>query len=447
MRALGYTVVDTVVDRLLNRDSESAMVSGTPNSLHEQLGGPIPEQPGDIRDLLQTLIQVALFHQQHGDHPRYFARVPSPSSFAAVLGEWLATGFNSNVASWAGGSGPATLELVVVDWLRQLMGFPEESEGILVSGGSLANLTAISAARRTVGHGVVYLSDQTHSSVSLGLRTMGFEPENIRVLESDDAFRLPVAALATATQQDRIAGRTPRLVIASAGTTNTGAVDPLHEIADICAAENMWFHVDGAYGAPAAIAPAGRALLAGMERADSLVLDPHKWLFQPIDVGCVLVRHPGALPQTFSVSPEYLRDVVGDRGEVDFRDRSLELTRRSRAAKLWLSFQSYGVERFRHAIEKSLRMAEYAEQALRSRPDLWDVITSAQLGVVTFALRGADEAEHNRRIQHLCRSGFAAISSTVLKGRMALRMCIINPLTTEQDIDETLRRLADPVAP
>ena len=442
MKTLGYRVVDLVVERLLSRQDEAAIVTGSPVALRAELGGPIPEDPGDPEAALQKLAKVGLFHQQHSDHPRYFARVPGPSSFGAVLGEWLATGFNTIAASWGGGSGPATLELVVVDWLRQLMGMPKDTEGVLLSGGSMANLTAMVAARATCGDGVVYLSDQTHSSITQGLLAMGLPSDNLRVLASDENFRIPIRKLSAAIEEDQQVGRSSMMVVASAGTTNTGAIDPLHEIADLCEAHSIWFHIDGAYGAPAALTQEGKRILSGLERADSLVLDPHKWLFQPYDVGCTLVRRPGALQKAFSMTPEYLHDVKGNDTEVDFRDRSLELTRRSRAAKLWMSFHTYGRNRMRQAIEKSIALAEYAEKMIRDEPDVWELVTPAQLGIVTFALRGADDREHSLRVQRLSDTGYSTVSSTTLKGRRVLRLCLINPLTTEADIEGTLERLA-----
>lgn len=438
MRRLGHQVVDLIVDRLASRNSEPVIETGTFSDLAERLGGEIPLQPGDPDAALETLASVALAHQQHSDHPRYFARVPGPSSFAAVLGEWLASGFNSIAASWVGGSGPATLELIVTDWLGQLMGMPKGTEGVLVSGGSMANLTAMATARNCLGPGVVYLSDQTHSSIKRALHAMGLEPESVRVLPTDSQFRMSMQTLHDAILEDQRHGRTPIMVVASAGTTNTGAVDPLAEIAETCARHGMWFHVDGAYGAPATISPPGQSALSGIEKADSLVLDPHKWLFQPYDVGCVLVRRPGALANTFSMTPEYLRDVQGEDDEVDFRDRGLELTRRSRAAKLWMTIQTYGLDRIRDAISTSMSLADYAEKAIRSR-DSFELVTPSQLGIVTFALRGCDD--HAERAKQLSEDGFATLSSTTLKGRCVLRLCIINPLTTRADIDGTLDRL------
>ncbi|MEI6450242.1 MAG: aminotransferase class I/II-fold pyridoxal phosphate-dependent enzyme, partial [Actinomycetes bacterium] len=345
MRRLGYWVVDRVIAHFEGVADEPAIQTGTPSQLRAALGGPPPGKGSDPLRALETLTDVALANMQHGDHPRNFARVPGPSSFAGVLGEWLGTGFNAIAASWAGGSGPATVELVTLDWLRSLLGLPEGTEGIMTSGGSLANLTALAAARAHEGAGVCYLSDETHASIVRGLPALGFAADEVRILAADGDMRLPLAALAAAIAGDRAAGRRPAIVVANAGTTNTGAVDPLPGIADLCRAEGLWLHVDGAYGASAALCAVGRRALRGIERADSLVLDPHKWLFQPYDLGCLLVSRPGALKRAFHMSPDYLADVTAVDEEVDFRDRSLELTRRGRALKLWLSFRIYGVER------------------------------------------------------------------------------------------------------
>ncbi|MGH9100547.1 MAG: pyridoxal phosphate-dependent decarboxylase family protein, partial [Acidimicrobiales bacterium] len=265
MRRLGYWVVEAVIDHMEHVHERPVISTGTPAELASALGGPPPEDPGDPRAAMSTLVDVALSNLQHGDHPRYFARVPGPSSFAAVLGEWLATGFNAIAASWAGGSGPTAVELVVVDWLRSLLGMPDGTEGVLTSGGSLANLTGLVAARHATGPGVVYLSDQTHASVRRGLVAMGLAPEDLRVVETDERFRMPVETVADEIRKDRRDRRRPTIVIATAGSTNTGAVDPLPELADLCRSEDLWLHVDGAYGAPAAFCQKGKALLEGIE--------------------------------------------------------------------------------------------------------------------------------------------------------------------------------------
>ncbi len=444
MRRLGHKVVDMVIDRAMRRNEEPAILTGDPADLLGKLGGPLPETPMDPDASLELMAEVALSNQQHGDHPRYFARVPGPASFAAILGEWMGTGFNTISSSWGGGSGPATIEMVAVDWLSQMLGLPETTEGVLLSGGSLANLTAFATARSELGHGVAYVTDQTHSSLPRDLREMGYHAGNIHMMPSDETHRMSAAALRAAISVDWAEGRRPLIAVATAGTTNTGAADPLNEIADICEAENMWMHVDGAYGAPAAITAQGRDYLSGIERADSIVLDPHKWFFQPYDVGACLVTRPGALERCFAMSPEYLKDVQATTGAVNFGNRSLELTRRSRALKLWMSIRTYGAERFREAVQRGIFLAEFAEDYLRQSPKMWKVVTPAQIGVVCFALKDWKPGEHAARSKAVSDSGFACVSSTMLKDQSVLRLCTINPLTTEDDIVRTIDMLARP---
>jgi aromatic-L-amino-acid/L-tryptophan decarboxylase len=440
MRELGYWVVDRVVDHFEHNAEGPAISERSPAELRASLGGPVPKEPEDPLAAMQTLVDVALASMQHGDHPRYFARVPGPSSYAGVLGEWLGTGFNAIASSWAGASGTATVELVAIDWLRELLGLPAGTQGLLMSGGSLSNMTALAAARHAIGPGVAYISDQTHASIRRGLDALGFPTDHVRVLPSDDGLRLTAAAVREAVASDRRDGRDPRFIVATAGTTNTGAIDELEGLAELAAAEAMWFHVDGAYGAPAALCEPGRRALNGLERADSLVLDPHKWLFLPYDVGCLFVRRPGTLEHAFGMRPEYLADVRAQEAEVHFGDRSLELTRRSRALKLWLMFKVYGSRRVAAGVQRGIELAELTQRLLERDPG-WEVVTPAQLGIVTFTRRGWSAEDHAERVAAVSDSGYAAVTSTDLRGRPALRLCTINPRTTEYDIAETLRRL------
>lgn len=440
MRRLGYAAVDAVIQHLGQKHSDVAIATEDPATLIAALGGEPPEHAQAADVSLELLLNTALRHQQHGDHPRYFARVPGPSSFAAIIGEWLGVGFNTIAASWPGGSGPSAVELIVIDWLRSLMGLPQDTEGVLVSGGSHASLTAIAAVRARYGAGCVYLSDQTHASLLRALRTLGFSDQHIRILETDAHYKMGASSVRDAIAKDQALGQKPLMVIATAGTTNTGAIDPLHELADICEAQKLWLHVDGAYGAPAALTASGAASLDGIARADSLTLDPHKWLFQPYDAGCLLIK-PGFLEPCFAMNPEYLNDVKAGDSATDFRNRGFELTRRSRALKLWFSFRTYGISKFREAIDYSIALTEYAEAYLRQSPKRWEVVTPAQIGIICFALRNASAAEHERRARALSNSGFACVTTTKLKGRTVLRLCIINPLTTQADITETIDRL------
>ena len=439
MRRLGYWIVDRVIDHTVSIGDERAITETDPASLFALLGGSAPIAPSALDDDLELLAEVALKNQQHGDHPRYFARVPGPSSYPAVLGEWLATGMQSVASSWGGGSGPTAVEIIACEWLRDAIGLAPSCEGVLLSGGSMANITGALTARHLRGEGVIYLTDQTHASIRRGLLAMGQPADAIRVLESDARFRLCPEALQASITADLTRGLRPLMVVATVGTTNTGAVDDLPAIADICTEHGIWLHVDGAYGGPAALCDRGRAVMPGLDRADSFVVDPHKWLFQPYDIACLFVREPGALEQTFAMYPEYLADVTGS--AVDMHNRSLELTRRGRGIKLWLTLRAYGLQTLGRAIDRGIGLAEYAQQVIEVDHRL-QIVTPAQLGIITFASPSASDAEHARAAARLTADGFAAVTSTVLSGRTVLRMCIINPRTTTTDIDGTIERLA-----
>ena len=253
------------------------------------------------------------------------------------------------------------------------------------------------------------------------------------------AYRLQPAAVDVALQRDREAGLRPFALIGSAGTTSTGSVDPLDGLADVAEREGLWFHVDGAYGAPARLTPRGRDLLSGIERADSLVLDPHKWLFQPYEVGAVLVRHAGLLEHTFTLDGAYLRD--SHTGKVEFRDRGPQLTRGSRALKLWLSLTVFGLQAFRDAIERTIGLAEYAETLLTPENG-WEVVSPATLAIICFRRTGASDEQTDAMVRAAVADGYAAPSTTILDGRSVARLCTINPRTTEQDIAGTIERLA-----
>jgi aromatic-L-amino-acid/L-tryptophan decarboxylase len=444
LRALGHQVVDLIADHWATVGDDPPIRVGDPAELRERLAEPVPEQPSAPDAVLDQLAREVLPFVQHGDHPRFFARIPGPSNPVGVFADALAAGLNVFVGSWTGGSGPATIELVTLDWLRELFGLPAGTEGAFVSGGSVATLNALAAARTHVlgadarTRAVAYLSDQAHASCSRALRTLGFADEQIRVLPTASDLRMQVSELAAAVAEDRAAGRKPFAVVATAGTTNTGAVDPLPSLAGLCRDEGIWLHVDAAYGGPAVICDAGRVLLKGIERADSIAIDPHKWLFQPYECGVLLVRHPGALAAAFALHPEYLADVSGRTGEVNFFDRGVQLTRGFRALKLWMTLKVYGLAAVRRGIEHGIRTAERAEELLRSAG--WQIATPAQLGIVSFR-RGDDAARHLRTVSEMQAEGVAAISSTVLHGVTVLRMCTIHPATSESDLELTVSAL------
>lgn len=442
MRQLGYRVVDLIADHFSRLPEKPVGRKGDPAELRPAFLEPPPDAAVPVDEILACVERDVLSNIMNVCHPRFFAFVPSPSNFVSVMGDTLAAGFNVFNGSWLGGSGPAALELAVIDWFRGWCGFPAGAGGLFVSGGSMANLTALVAARHTrlndrVERAVIYYSDQTHSSIDRALRVIGFSPEQIRRIPSDREFRLPMDALARAIHEDRTAGLRPFAVIANAGTTNTGAIDPLGEVAALCRTESLWMHVDGAYGAAAVISERGRKLLEGVESADSLSFDPHKWLFQTIECGCVLLRDSAALKATYRIMPEYLADVHRNAAEVNPCDYGIQLTRGFRALKVWMSMQYFGLEAFRRAVDRGFALAELAEAKLR-RMDRWEVVTAAQMGIVSFRKRGADEAFYQRAHDAMLLDGFALATSTVLNGSTVLRLCTINPRTTEEDVEQTL---------
>jgi aromatic-L-amino-acid decarboxylase len=450
MRRTGYAVVDLLVDWALQPDP--VIQRASPDQMATLLHTPNPETPLGVDEVLLRLARDVFPHASKVGHPGYFAYIPASTTWPAALAEFMGNVSNVYCGSWMEAAGPSQLELTVLDWFRGWIGMPEGTDGILVSGGSAANLTAFAAARELrLGpmsqDAVIYCADQAHSSVGRAARVLGFRPDQVRIIPSDGHFRVRVDALRAAIESDVAAGRRPLLICAAAGSTNTGSVDPLHEIADLCAEFAVWLHVDAAYGGFAALTERGAAALDGIERADSVTLDPHKWLFQPMECGALLVREHGALEKAFAVLPDYLADAESHGAEVNFSDRGLQLTRSARAVKVWASLSTFGVSAFREAIDNNLDQVRLAQRLIEDNQHL-QLMNPATLGIVCFRrlIDGLTEAQTARvnswLMAELEATGRAMVSSTRLHGRFALRLCVLNHLTREQDIRWTLDFLA-----
>ncbi|HZR78262.1 MAG TPA: pyridoxal-dependent decarboxylase [Chthoniobacterales bacterium] len=444
MRKFGYRVVDLLVEHFANLPTGSVGAKGDPAKLVPLFDADPPEKGRDPNELLKELEKNVFPNNLHVDHPRFFAFVPGPNNFVSTMSDALAAGFNIFNGTWFGGSAAAALELGVVRWLCRACGLPESAGGLFVSGGSMANLTALVAARNAVlqnrtERATVYFSDQTHSSVERALHVIGFLREQRRKLPSDDNFRLSIETLRRAIAEDRAKGLRPFCVVANAGTTNTGAIDPLGELADLAGSEKMWLHVDGAFGAASILSERGRTLLRGIERADSISLDPHKWLFQSFECGCVLVRDVALLKSAFQIKADYLRDVHRNAAEFNAGDHGVQLSRGFRALKVWLSLQTFGVAAFREAITRGFELAELAERELRARKD-WEILSPAQMATVCFRFGKSDDLQ-TRLVEAMMHDGYALLTSTELRGVASLRLCTINPRTTEKDIIGTVKRL------
>ncbi len=448
MREFGYRVIDILVEHLSGLPAASVGRKGDPAELRPLFSGPPPQEPVDRSMVLERVEREILANTLHVNHPRFFGFVPGPGNFVSAMADALAAGFNVFNGSWMAGSGPASVELAVVDWFRVFCRLPDAAGGIFVSGGSMANMTALAVARHvklgdSFSTGIVYYSDQTHSSVDRALRVLGFSAGQLRRLPSDEQFRLEPAVVASAIRSDRTAGLRPFCIVANAGATNTGAVDPLPALHQLARDNDMWLHADGAFGAAAVICERGRRELAGLELVDSLSLDPHKWLFQSFECGCVLLRDAALLKAAYQILPDYLQDVHRGLEEVNPCDYGIQLTRSFRALKMWMSMQVFGLAEFRKGAERGFELAEYAEQRLRGMPG-WEVLSPAQMAIVAFRyvpLRGDPNVVQAKLVEAMLRDGFALVTSTVLRGTTALRMCTINPRTTDRDIDETLELL------
>jgi aromatic-L-amino-acid/L-tryptophan decarboxylase len=444
MQRLGYRAVDLLVQHFAGMRDGPVGAKRDPNELMALFSGGPAETPTDPQELLERLEKEVFPNNLHVDHPRFFAFVPGPGNFVSAMADALASGFNIFNGTWLGGSAAAALELTVIDWFRRFCGFPETAGGLFVSGGSVANLTALHAARRQklgdqIEGATIYFSDQTHYSVERALRVLGFAPDQLRKIPSNDRYQLSLESLRTEIHADRRRGLRPFCVVANAGTTNTGAVDPLSDLADLCGAEDIWLHADGAYGAAAVICERGREKLAGLDRVDSLSLDPHKWLFQPFECGCVLLRDAAHLKAAFQLMPEYMRDVHRNTAETNPADYGIQLSRGFRALKVWLSINTFGMAAFRDAVARGFELAEFAEKELRARQKC-EILSPAEMGIVSFRFGTSDELQ-TKLVERMLKDGFAFLTSTTLKGKTALRLCTINPRTTEEDIIQTIARL------
>ena len=452
MRELGYRTIDMLVDRITGPPGP-VVRSAAPEELQQRLAMPPPESPVAFDEILDGLERDVLPFVARISHPGYLAFIPGEGTWPGALGDLIASALNIDTCWWLGASGPSALELVVLDWLRQWVGYPEESAGVLVSGGSAANLTAIACARESrIGvmssTAVVYMSDQTHSSLARAARALGFRPDQVHIIPTDEQSRMRVDALRAAIASDQSGGRWPLVVVANAGTTAAGAIDPFPELSQICREHGIWLHVDGAYGAFACLSERGREALAGMELADSITLDPHKWLYQPVELGALLVRDGSALRRAFEISPEYLKDIGAVDREVNFSDLGLQLTRTCRALKLWISLRYFGVAAFRTAIDNCLDLAFHAQDRIEDSPDL-ELMSPASLGVVTFRRHpnGVDDeatlerinASLAERIEH---GGEVFMSTARIRGRYVLRLCILNHSTSQVEVDRALELAA-----
>ncbi len=451
VRQLGYRAAELAAEHragLLNRPVFGKVGDAAP-SFDEAL----PEIGQPIEQVLATVRERILSRPFGNSHPRFFAFINATADPLGSVADYLASTMNSNC--WGGDHAAIHVERQVLRWLSAIVGLPEESEGILTSGGSMANFTALATARRAMAPGVredgfagseplvVYVSDEVHNCVDKAVDLLGIGWKQLRKIATDDRYRIRVDLLKQAIAEDRRAGRKPAILVGNAGTVNTGAIDPLDELADLCAAEGLWFHADGAYGAMATISPRLKPLFSGLERADSVAADPHKWLYVPYEAGATLVREPGRMAETFQRPAPYL---VHDpdspvRGPVSFNERGPELSRGFKALKVWMGLKRHGVAGYAAAVEHDVAMARTLADAVTAHED-FELLAPPVLSIVGFRYRPAgrslDETELDRLnrqiVNRLVGSGAFFLAPTLLKGRTAMRVAIVNFRTREEDV-------------
>ena len=452
-------------------------------AIRSQLKADLPREGAPFADLLKTFREVIVPHSRQNGHPRMFGYVQSPGTALAAFADLLASTLNANLTAWRSAPAAVEIERLTLDWIRQILGFPDAAGGLFVSGGSMANLAALATARRWkapanfVSSGAqalpqamrVYVSTETHHSIAKAATLLGIGRENVCEIAVDESGKIRIADLEARIAADLGAGHLPFCVVGNAGTVNTGACDPLRELVEVTRRFDLWLHIDASYGGFAVLAPSARARFAGIEDADSVSLDPHKWLYLPVDCGCVLYREPERARATFAHEADYTR-VLGAEAEETFAfwDYGPELSRRFRALKVWMLLRVVGLDALGAAIENDLACARHLEMLVRKSND-FEMLAPVELSIFCFRhlpawLReesASDNAEERRNASEkldrwnerlllaLQHDGSSYLSNASIRGHFSLRGCVMNYRTTMRDMEillDDLRRVAATLA-
>jgi len=453
-RQYGHRLIDWIADFLTNVGNLPAFPDVQPGDISGKLPKAPPVKGEVMGEILADVDRVLMPGMAHWNHPRFFAYFTSSGSGPGILGELLSAAFNVNSMLWQSCPSATELEQVTLDWLRQMIGLPPESWGLMYDGGSSSTFHALAAAREQLaelkvrerglsGRGDVpplriYTSDQGHSSIDKAALALGLGLDGVRRVAVDDQYRMNPQALEEAIAEDRGAGRLPFCVVATVGSTSCTSIDPVRAIAGVCEREGLWLHVDAAHGGAAAVVPEMRRVLDGCDRADSVVINPHKWLFVPLDLSVLYTRKPDVLRRAFSLVPEYLRTTQGD-AVVNYMDYGIPLGRRFRALKLWFTLRYFGVEGIAERIRDHLRLAQQFAEWVDGHSE-FERLAPVPLSTVCFRARcgGMDDDVLNRFNEQLMQAvnhtGEAFLSHTKLSGKFTLRLVVSQLRTTEADV-------------
>jgi len=458
-RRVGHELIDWIADYFDNIDELPVLAAIEPGDLKAKLPASAPVQGESMEAIVADLDRLIVPALTHWSHPSFFAYFATSTSAPGIFGELLSAAFDNKAMLWRTSPASTELEEVVLDWLRQMMGLDPGMLGIIYDTASVSSLHAIAAAREGVEKRIreegmsgrpdlpllrVYVSEQSHSSIEKAVITLGLGQRGMRKIPTDSEFRMDAGALAAAVEEDKRNGYLPFCVVATVGTTSTSSIDPVPEIVPICEGHGMWLHVDAAYAGSAAVVPELRHILAGCERADSLVTNPHKWLFTPFDLSVLYCRHMDLLKRAFSLVPEYLRTPEQEKVRSG-SDYGIQLGRRFRALKLWMVMRYFGQEGLAARIREHCRLARLFASWVDESPD-WELMAPVPLGLVCFrASQGAADLDSfNESIMHgVNASGRALLSHTRLNDKLTLRLSIGNIRTTEQHVRAVWELLND----
>jgi aromatic-L-amino-acid decarboxylase len=436
LRALVDAAVERVAAYVESLPTQPSADTEGGVELARSLVEPLPENGRAVDELLDLLFRRVVTKGFGTAGPGYLAYIPGGGILHAAVADFIADAVNRYVGVFAAAPGLAQIEANVIRWFCDIVGYPATAGGILTSGGSLANFSALVTARRELLpddflSGTLYASDQVHHSIAKAAILAGFPEENVRLTSSDGAFRIRMDTLAAQVAADRGAGKTPFLVVGSAGTTNTGAVDDLDALANFCERERLWLHVDGAYGGFFLLTEEGRRKLAAISRADSVVLDPHKGLFLPYGTGSLLVRNRDALRRAHALSADYMPPMQDDPALVDFNLMSPELSRDWRGLRVWLPIAMHGIGPFRRNLQEKLELARWATEELRTIPGI-EILAEPQLSIAAFRLArpgldgDAENAVNRAFLEAINRRKRVYLTGTMLGAKYALRICVLS---------------------
>ncbi len=452
-RELLHQAADWAADYRLNIEQNAISPQVKPGQVTASLRQHIPELPQPVETIMADFERLIVPNLVHWGHPAFLGYFGSTTTAPGILGELMAATLNVSAMTWATSPAATELESVVLGWLRELLHLPEEFFGVVYDTASVATLHALAAARESLSLNIrsdglagrpeiptlcVYTSDQAHSSVVKAAITLGIGESNVRRVASNELLQMDLVALQTAIQEDRSAGKWPLAVVATVGTTSAAAVDPIPQIVELCRAEKIWLHVDAAYGGAVALLPEVRSLMDGVGEADSVVVNPHKWLFVPLDFSALYTRHPTLLRDVFSLVPEYLRGDA-EQGEINYMDYGIQLGRRFRALKAWMVFSAFGESGLVARIREHIRLAKLFALWVEQEP-LFELLAPVHMGVVCFRVVHGEGLELTNELnKSIARAvnatGEAYLTHTFLGDKVAMRIAVGNILTTEDHLE------------